>query len=70
MFYSTSNTHSCAGAMHDAALPKFPNMFISRAGGLCNVDNISKKEGLVTHVAKHPISEELATVGNTPNMGY
>ena len=27
---------------------------------------LAKRERLATHVAKHPISEELATGGNTP----
>lgn len=49
--------------MHDAALPKLPNMLMFPAGVLSYLVNIRRKEGLATHVAKHPISEELATVG-------
>jgi len=45
--------------MHDAALPKLPNMLMFPAGVLSYLVNIRRKEGLATHVAKHPISEEL-----------
>lgn len=63
MFFATSNTHSCTEAIHGTVFTYITKIFMPPAGFLYDLVNNSKKEGLATHAAKHPVLEELTTVG-------